>query len=97
MRSTNECVALTAFNLSAALNSPENGGHELSTSLIQMDNLIDWFLKHNLSIDSYMVQSSAVNWRNGPFYKMENLQITNVGISFQNFLSFNFNPFSTMV
>ena len=50
--SKNECVALTAFKLSAALNTPENGGHDLSTSLVQMDNLTDWSLKHNLSTDS---------------------------------------------
>ena len=45
-----------------------------------MDNLIDWFLKHNLSTDSYMVHSSAVNWRNGPFiksriYKLQTLEL----------------------
>ena len=48
----NECVALIAYNSSAASNIPENGGHDLSTSLIQMDNLIDWSLKHNWSTDS---------------------------------------------
>ena len=37
----NECVALIAFKLSAALNTLENGGHDLSTSLIRKDNLID--------------------------------------------------------
>ena len=37
----NECVALIAFKLSAALNTLENGGHDLLTSLIRKDNLID--------------------------------------------------------
>ena len=37
----NECVALIAFKLSAALNTLENGWHDLSTSLIRKDNLID--------------------------------------------------------
>ena len=41
LRSKNECVALIAFKLSAASNTPENGGHDFSASLIQMDNLID--------------------------------------------------------
>ena len=41
LRSKNECVALIAFNLSAASKAPENGGNVLSPSLIQMDNLID--------------------------------------------------------
>ena len=41
LRPKNECVSLIAFKLSAALNSPENGGHDLSTSLIRKDNLID--------------------------------------------------------
>ena len=52
LRPKNKCVALTAFNLSAALNTPENGGHDLSTSLIQIDNLTDWSLKYKLSTDS---------------------------------------------
>ena len=37
----NECVALIAFDLSAALNTLENGWHDLSASLIRKDNLID--------------------------------------------------------
>ena len=37
----NECVALIAFKLSAALNTLENEGHDLSTSLIRKDNFID--------------------------------------------------------
>ena len=41
LRSKNECVALIAFNLSAASKAPENRGNVLSPSLIQMDNLID--------------------------------------------------------
>ena len=36
-----ECVALIAFKLSAALNTVENGRHDLSTSLTRKDNLID--------------------------------------------------------
>ena len=32
---------LIVFKLSVASNTPENGGHDLSTSLIQMDNLTD--------------------------------------------------------
>ena len=36
----NECVALTAFKLSVALNTLENGGQDLSTCLIRKDNLI---------------------------------------------------------
>ena len=52
LRPKNECVALIAFKLSAALNTLENGGHDLSTSLIRKDNLVDWSLKHNLSTDS---------------------------------------------
>ena len=34
-------LILIAFKLSAASNTPENGGYDLSASLIQMDNLID--------------------------------------------------------
>ena len=41
LRPKNECVALIVFKLSAVLNSLENGGHDLSTSLIRKDNLID--------------------------------------------------------
>ena len=41
LRPKNECVALIAFKLSAALNTLENGGHDLSTSLIRKDNSID--------------------------------------------------------
>ena len=41
LRSKNEFGALVAFKLSAASNTLENGGHDLSRSLIQMDNLID--------------------------------------------------------
>ena len=41
LRSKNECVALIAFKSSAVSNTPENAWHDLSTSLIQMDNLID--------------------------------------------------------
>ena len=41
LRPENECVALIAFKLSAALNTLENGGHDLSTSLIRKDNSID--------------------------------------------------------
>ena len=52
LRPKNNCVALIAFKLSAASNTPENGGHDLSTSLIQMDNLTDWSLKYKLSTDS---------------------------------------------
>ena len=51
MRPKNECVAMVAFKLSAALKI-ENGGHDLSTSLIGKDKLIDWSLKHNLNTDS---------------------------------------------
>ena len=52
LRPKNECVALIAFKLSAASNTPENPWHDLSTSLIQLDNLIDWSLKNNLGSDS---------------------------------------------
>ena len=41
LRPKNDCIALIAFKLSAALNTLENGGHDLSTSLIRKDNLID--------------------------------------------------------
>ena len=41
LRPKNECVALIAFKLSALSSTPENEGHDLSTSLIQMYNLID--------------------------------------------------------
>ena len=41
LRPQNEFGALVAFKLSAASNTPENGGRDLSASLIQMDNLID--------------------------------------------------------
>ena len=41
LRPKNDCVALIAFKLSVALNTLENGGHDLSTSLIRKDNLID--------------------------------------------------------
>ena len=41
LRPKNEFGALVAFKLSAASNTPENGGRDLSASLIQMDNLID--------------------------------------------------------
>ena len=34
LRPKNECVALIVFKLSAVLSSLENGGHDLSTSLI---------------------------------------------------------------
>ena len=40
-RPKNDCVAPIAFKLSAALNTLENGGHDLSASLIRKDNLID--------------------------------------------------------
>ena len=40
--SKNECVALTAFKLSAVSNTPGDGGHDLSASLIQMDNAADF-------------------------------------------------------
>ena len=49
LRPKNECVALVPFKLFAALNT---WGHDLSTSLIRKDNLVDWSLKHNLSTDS---------------------------------------------
>ena len=52
LRPKNECVALIAFKLFAALNTLENEEHDLSTSLIRKDNLIDWPLKHHLSTDS---------------------------------------------
>ena len=52
LRPKNECLTLIAFKLSAALNALENGGHDISTSLIRKDNLIDSSLKHNLSRDS---------------------------------------------
>ena len=41
LRSKNECVALIAFKLSLALNTLENEGHDLLTSLIRKDNLTD--------------------------------------------------------
>ena len=44
--------SLVVFKLSAALSTLENGGHDLSTSLIRKDNFIDRPLKHNLSTDS---------------------------------------------
>ena len=37
----NECVVLIAFKLSASSSTPKNDRHDLSTSLIRMDNLID--------------------------------------------------------
>ena len=41
LRPKNEYVALIAFKLSSALNTLENGGNNLSTSLIRKDNLTD--------------------------------------------------------
>ena len=41
LKPKNECVVLIAFKLSVALNTLENGGYDLSTSLIRKDNLID--------------------------------------------------------
>ena len=52
LRPKNECVALIAFKLFVLSRTPKNEGLDLSTSLIQMDNLIDWSLKHNLSTGS---------------------------------------------
>ena len=51
-RPKNECEALIAFKLFALSSTPEKEGHDLSTSLIQMDNLTDWSLKHNLMVVS---------------------------------------------
>ena len=41
LRPKNEFGALVAFKLYTASNTLENGGRDLSASLIQMDNLID--------------------------------------------------------
>ena len=41
LRPKNEYVALIAFKLSSALNTLENGGTNLSTSLIRKDNSTD--------------------------------------------------------
>ena len=41
LRPKNECVAVIVFKLSVALNTLQNGRHDLSTSLIRKNNLVD--------------------------------------------------------